>query len=324
MQNLMFLTAMKKGLNPREGVLILHDKRKKVDPRLLRLLISRGRLGWILLERLFVNQSFKLNPIYRRFALARPKFIKYYLTSHEIHVLKLSSCLDRLCNQLILMLKSLYQNNILDIDHLTDSSFKNLMVEFCSVPGIEMIDYFSIMNTFREMDNISFMYDSKKWFISFSDSSKMRVGMSEISITLKRCAIFEIMHWLKDKLAPEQKDLIYIMYNKVLRRVSNYEHLIPQNVIFNLSVETSYQFWRQPWENQRKEILTGCLCSFNCEKGYGEMSNNEFKSYQRLYTDAKLISLQEILSWPHMRGRYGSDRHDWLSFDPRPPLSQPI
>jgi len=259
-------SALERGMNLERHHSIELCKNSSICPRFWRLLISRGRMAWILFGRLINKQPFKptlrLNLV--RFALVRPDFFfNFTLTPSERHFLELSCHLNRLCNQLIQQITTLFLRDALDAPTLT-SSVNDILEEFFQRKDIAKIDTFAILNSLRKA-RISFGADSKQWTVCFSKDTAIRCGAKKMSLTVTTSGILEIFRKLNDLIKnPFEKDLFILMYREIFRHPS-FRLLVITG--FELTVNRPYEFWYESleWETKREGFLTACAESFICQ-----------------------------------------------------------
>lgn len=262
-RNTLLRRALETGMNLQNDHSIELCKNNSICPRFWRLLISRGRMAWILFGRLINKQPFKptlrLNLV--RFALVRPDFFfNFTLTPSERHFLELSCHLNRLCNQLIQQITTLFLQDALDAPTLT-SSFKYILDAFFRRGDIAKIDIFAILNSLRKA-KLSFGADSKQWTVCFSKETAIRCGAKKMSLTVTTSGIFDIFRQLYDLIDnPMEKDLFILMYREILR---HQWFRILTITGFELTINRHYAFWYDfmKWETKRGHLLIDCVGSF--------------------------------------------------------------
>lgn len=262
-RNTLLRRALITGMNLQNHHSIELCKNSSICPRFWRFLISRGRMAWILFGRLINKQPFK--PTLRRnlvrFALVRPDFFfNFTLTPSERHFLELSCHLNRLCNQLIQQITTLFLQDALDAPTLT-SSVNDILEEFFQRKDIAKIDTFAILNSLRKA-KLSFGADSKQWTVCFSKETAIRCGAKKMSLTVTTSGILEIFRKLNDLIKnPFEKDLFILMYREIFRHPSFRLLAITG---FELTVNRPYAYWYDfmEWETKREDFLIACVESF--------------------------------------------------------------
>jgi len=214
-------------------------------------LTTRG-LCSILLKKLFTTSNQKIV-----FKDARRLGTIALSRTHSLHF---SLFPNQLCNQLIWQIKTLYENDNLDNETLMEP-FKKILQDFFQREDIARINIFAILNSLRKQ-GYGFWYDSKYWTVCFSDRAYLRLGKSNVRITVDSSIFFDIFRLIMNQLEPIQQDLLSLMYMTILRDPNH--RVLPRIQNFELTIERNYKFWCHSirWETEREYFLGNCESAF--------------------------------------------------------------
>jgi hypothetical protein len=214
--------------------------------------------------------------------------------------------LDRLLigfrNEVISHIKQLYDKNKLGIEMLL-MVLNVALTDFCDREGIQLIDIFTILNSFRR-DGIAFFYDVKLFRIHFSDHDSLMFGKNCVTITLDSSFILDKLGLIVENLESNiwQQDLLLLMHLTLLRDdMFSSRKILINDADFELTCQKNYDFWfmKLIWNKTRMSYLK-------------EFAKNIFKQDLNLYSkkDASyyhgkttLVSIKRLFSESYVQDR---------------------
>jgi hypothetical protein len=225
------------------------------------------------------------------------------------HYLQLPFCLDQLIAQLIQDIKTLYENDTLDIVTLIEP-LKKILQDFYQRKDVERINIFAILNSFRKK-GCGFWYDSKYWTVCFSDRASLRLGKSNMTITFDSSIFFDMFRLIMNQLELVQQDLLSLMYMTILRDPNH--RVLPRILNFELTIERNYPFWCRAikWHTKRFEFLGNCKSAFICQRFFSKKDTNYYPKYTSLNSFRDFFRNSHILSHDEFKPKISG-----LSFEP--------
>jgi hypothetical protein len=213
--------------------------------------------------------------------------------------------LYELINKLNQMIQLLHNSNLLNDDNALCLALRKIIYAFFKRTDIQKIDIFAVLNSLRQMDDVSFEHDSKQFKYCFSMETSLTVEGSKITITINSKIIIDFLKCIlqpRFQIIPKiQEDLIRLMYMDILRKLD----VSPQIPNFEMTIETNYLFWCNfiGWnESMRIGFLKECRDQLTRQPFFSKKDTDYYRwklskkpKYQ--YTPE---SLREFFDRPHV------------------------